>query len=127
MGWFPVNRRAGAALALIALVLQFAASFAHVHVPGAKGSTVAPLVGGVLHTAEDHDHGHDRGTPDGGVPHARVGCDVCTLLGLIGAPPAAPTLLLARLAGPAAPITTAREIFAERRFSHAQSRAPPAA
>src|SRR5215470_8159327 len=43
MGWFRSHRRIGSGLALIALVIHFALSFGHLHVPTFENATAVVL------------------------------------------------------------------------------------
>jgi hypothetical protein len=123
MGWFRANRRGSGLLALMALAIQFAVAFGHIHIksgPVPFGPTVA-----VAAVTLDGDAAGPVGKQH---PAADVFCDICATLNLAatGDAVAAPVLAL-----PAsfvlAPVQAPDELaLLQKRFLLAQSRAPPA-
>lgn len=120
MGWCRTNRRIGAALALVALWLQFVVSFAHVHPEDllgygrASGATVASVTDASRH-------------PGTSVPDDN--CPICESIFLVGS--ALPALQPC-VCGPAsvgmrrAEIASGVELKLRQRVPF-QTRAPPAA
>ncbi|PZA09574.1 hypothetical protein DNX69_23320 [Rhodopseudomonas palustris] len=86
MDWVRANIRGGARLALIALVLQFALSFGHVHSLAQTAAAVAEITATDGQTDPDIDHQH---------PGAADLCAICAVvsmasLALAATPPALP-------------------------------------
>jgi hypothetical protein len=125
MRWLRRHRQVGGAVALLALALQFAASFAHVHAaPGHDANPLAEVASGPASPS----HGHaDEDDAAGGRHHSdRQPCDICAALTLGGAGQIAspPSLVLPRVAA-AETLFAADPVVVTRRHSPAQSRAPP--
>jgi hypothetical protein len=124
MGWFRTNRRGGGALALLALLIQLAVAFGHVHARPAQVSALAAPIAAVLATSPAGDPALD---PDH--PAAGLACDLCAILSLgstADTPQAPVVLALPRVA--ASPVWHAgANVVVARRHLAAQSRAPPAA
>jgi hypothetical protein len=119
MGWFQANRRGGGAVALLALAFQFVVAFAHVHLHAGHDVPVTAVFAG------SPEHADEGPSHEGGDRDHRLGCDVCTTLDLSGTAHAAPAPLPAPASVATAPLPIVGEALAERRYSHAQSRAPP--
>jgi hypothetical protein len=125
MDWFRSIRRFGAGLGLVALLLQLALSFAHVHPEDLLPRSLAGLAEQVAGKAQLPGDGQDHQAP--GSPHDD--CPICAVMHLAGTivMPTAPLLSL-----PAAFATTS---FAAGDFSYVpiarrlpfQTRAPPTA
>lgn len=115
MQWLRVKRTWFGAFALFALALQLAVSFAHVHVARVQAGAFA--VASLTAPAADADY-----------PPATVTCDICATLQLGGVAQLAhpPALVLPLFAAVEMPSVAAR-ILPARRYSLAQSRAPPRA
>jgi hypothetical protein len=129
MRWFRSRVRFGAYLALAALALQFALSFAHVHVPGARprSATFIALFA-VQSTAET---GTPSPTPSKPHPKGLLGdaCAIRTLIQIAGsAPPAAsPPLPLPAASGRVVYVVPAILSLEAVPHTLAQARAPPTA
>jgi hypothetical protein len=119
VGWFRSRTRWGGVLALLALALQLAVSFGHIH---ADDLTVTAPRGAEVHTDEGRNS-----APDGG--HHDQFCDICaTLHALAGGQVAAPPSLPQPLAfGRIEETICARGIIVDPRRAQFQSRAPPSA
>lgn len=127
MRWIRVRKRYGANAALLALLIQFAVSFGHVH-GGYIESPSAPAVGS--YAAAASDGGSARVLFDTG-SHEPFGyvCDVCVALNLLASaqtagPPAVPIQLVFVAAVATLPAET---MPAELRPVGFRSRAPPLA
>jgi hypothetical protein len=124
MWWLRKHRQVGGAVAVLALALQFAASFAHVHAaPGHDANPLAAVASGPAspsHGHADEDDASDRHHSD------RQPCDICATLAVGGAGQIAspPSLVLPRVAA-AETVFSAAAVVVARRHSPAQSRAPP--
>jgi hypothetical protein len=123
MGWFRANRRGNLVLALMALAIQFAVGFGHIHLKAGPG----PIGPKAVHAALTLD-GDAAGPVGKNHPAADVFCDICATLNLaaVGDAPVAPMLAL-----PAsfvlAPVQAPDDLaLLQKRFLLAQSRAPPA-
>ncbi|MFZ5739906.1 hypothetical protein BJ123_14515 [Rhodopseudomonas thermotolerans] len=86
MSWVRTNIRWGARLALIALALQFALSFGHIHVHDLERAAIAETASVTGPTTPDSDH-HPGGATDL--------CAVCAVVAMAGsaldaAPPTLP-------------------------------------
>ncbi len=120
MRWFRTHIGLGARLALFALAIQFALSFAHVHVtdPGGSQAVAASLAGGAGSAPAQKSNGP-----------VDPGCAICGLIQLAAtaAPSAAPALPLPAASAPSRP-EPADPLFvgASRQFLF-RARAPPSA
>jgi hypothetical protein len=121
MGWFRGQSRLGGWVALVAIALQLALSFGHVHSEAlSRASEIAAL------TVD----GSDGGPPDSPVaPHEHGFCSIYAVLSLLaGAQTAdAPALPVPAVAAPVTLVAepgTTRAILGRPAF---QSRAPPLA
>jgi hypothetical protein len=131
MRWFRSHVRSVAFLALFALTVQFALSFAHVHVPGAASKAA----GGVLVALFGAQAAADTGTapPAPANPHPKglLGdtCAICTLIQMAGsAPPTvAAQVLLPLVVGRATQLIAVGIPLAAASHTLAQARAPPIA
>jgi hypothetical protein len=118
MGWFRGRSRLGGWVALVALALQLALSFGHIHSEAfSRAAEIAALT----------DGGSDGGQPDGpAAPNDHDYCSICAVLSLLaGAQTAdAPALPVPAVA---AVIVVAElgTIHAVRGRTAFQSRAPP--
>jgi hypothetical protein len=121
MSWFRDRMKFGVQAALAALLIQFVASFVHLHLDhiGAQASVVNAVTAN--HTARGHQQS------DGDFDHETGICDVCATLLLIASaqlslPPVLPipapryAMLESCLFAPALP---------DRSHVHFRSRAPP--
>ncbi len=117
MGWFRVNRRWAARLALFALALQFALSFAHIHADEIGLPPAAAQASNASSAPYDHEQApaHDQ-------------CAICAVMHLAGTvvPPSPPVLLLP-VAIEAAWIAQSFIVYAPAQLRLAQARAPPSA
>jgi hypothetical protein len=125
MRWFRVRKWHGVHVALLALLIQFVASFGHVHLGHVEPQTGAAAE---LILSSSPDGG---GTPFNGDSHEPFGsiCDICATLNLLASAqitvlPALPVLFALYAAATARPAETAP---AELRRVDYRSRAPPAA
>lgn len=123
MGWFRANRRGSGLVALLALAIQFAVAFGHIHIksgPSPFGTTAA-------HAAITLD-GDAAGPVGKDHPAADVFCDICARLNLAAVGDAAVAPVLAAPASfVLAPVQAPDDLaLLEQRFRLAQSRAPPA-
>jgi hypothetical protein len=87
MGWFLIQRKICVAAALFALLIQFVASFEHIHLERTKAHS--NLTGSIWDSGHASFHGGSD-EPDGYV------CDICAALSLaasaqIAIPPVLPT------------------------------------
>jgi hypothetical protein len=131
MRWWRSHLRLGSRLALFALAVQFALSFAHVHLEGFASSPssisarIAALVDGPQpvalpsdQTAPSKQNRHGQ-TPDF--------CAICSVIHLAGTlvPSAAPALPLPETIGAVRFDPRAERQFAGARPAFFQARAPP--
>ena len=121
MGWFRANRRGSGVLALLALAIQFAVAFGHIHLPNA-----APVSPPVI-TASITLDGDAAGPVGKDHPAADVFCDVCATLNLTASAQAPAAPVLAALSFVIRAPEAARNDAApfQRRYVLAQSRGPP--
>jgi hypothetical protein len=87
MHWFRARRLPSGYVALLALALQLALSFGHVHLDGLA----------FRQSPATADKAADPGTPSGTVPDRDEGCAICAVIGLSGSVliPDAPALVFA--------------------------------
>jgi len=116
MRWFRGNERGTAWLALLALAVQLAVSFGHVHVPDVHAGLTAGIAAGASTPADDPQHPG----PDG--------CAVCAVIHLAGtlalpAPVVLATPAFARVAWPASPAAATRPTHRDQ----FRARGPPQA
>jgi hypothetical protein len=123
MRWIRANRRAGSAIALLALFFQLtiALTHSHIHAHAALHDAVAVSVADAssAQPADDHsDH-----------PQGRAGCDVCILLHATGVADLAvrPVLETPFAVSAIRPSLTAAHPAILPRTLRPRSRAPPAA
>jgi hypothetical protein len=122
MGWFRDNIRQGSWVALMALAVNFALAFGHIHAIGGAGSGLSQIALAAPSTADDRDRTPSH--PADGVDYL---CPICIANAAMGnAPVATP---------PALPVSFA-EVSIERAIEHEsailqppraafQSRGPP--
>jgi len=118
MGWFLIQKRICVAAAFFALLIQFAASFGHVHLDPFKAHA------SLAQSISDRDHNSFNGKAD--EPDGYI-CDICAALSLaastqIAIPPALPTRFALRVIALAPPTETAPRRSLRVNF---RSRAPP--
>jgi hypothetical protein len=127
MHWFRTNIRWGARLALLALAVQLALAFGHVHFYGLAFAAAKAAPAAVAQEP-------DAAVPDRSAPvpksdgPASLDCAICTLIQLSAhaAPATTPELpLVAHVGSPALHISSA-SILAASPHSLFQARAPPA-
>ena len=121
MRWLRLHRRPGGWVALLALALQLALSFGHVHGIHAAGP-VAALAAADQAGAPAGPSGHDG-------PNDPDYCAICAVLSLLaGAQTAtAPALALPTALTASEPLPSAEKIFSEPQRIAFRSRAPPQA
>jgi hypothetical protein len=92
MGWFRDNIRQGSWAALIALAINFALSFGHVHAIGGMGSGLSQVRLAAPSTSDDHDWPKH---PADGVDYLCPICIASAAMGnaLAAIPPALPVTL----------------------------------
>ena len=117
MHWFRAKRPQVSWLALLALALQLAITFGHVHL--GKAANGAPAV-----LAEQASH---SGTPDGTGPDDDDGCAICAIAGLSASlvVPAAPALVFIGAQYPAFFDDAAAPLISVHRRGAFQARGPP--
>jgi hypothetical protein len=122
MLWARRNIRFGCWLALSALAIQLALSFAHIHV-----EDFAPTAGIQANVNADEDGGNPTGLDHPGLGHH--GCDICATISLLATLviPSPPVLavLTAQSVTPLVIVDARRQISAASRPF--QARAPPRA
>lgn len=123
MGWFRSRSKWGSCLALLALALQLALSFGHVHVGLVSKHSSASIV--AIST--------DAHKPAGRQPHlpaaADHNCPVCALIHLAGTllPSAPPALALPAISGRLPHEIVAQFDLSATPSAHFQARGPPLA
>jgi hypothetical protein len=118
MRWIRANRRGGAALALIALAIQFALALGHIHAPlGVASATIVA------------SQSTNASPPDDGLPQRQTdaNCDLCAVLHMAGTGQiaAAPSLILPLRFAATERTVAAEPAITRARHILAQSRAPP--
>jgi hypothetical protein len=128
MRWFRSNRPFGGCLALFALGLQLAVSFAHIHPQDffpkvelafvAKASNALATTGASSFNAPSDDRGH-------GLPHDD--CPICASISLISSAVTgeAPVLFVPTAFDVVLPDSISDFEFQSLRYSSFQTRAPP--
>ncbi len=123
MNWFRSNIRTGARLALIALALQFALAFGHVHASQLAGGGVAAAPISVANSAD--------GAPRPAPPHDADddGCAVCAVMAMAQAliAPSPPLLPLPSAEQLRERVAIAAPVLPGEPHRAFQPRAPPAA
>lgn len=121
MGWFRRNLRWGTRLALLALTVQFALTFSHIHLDG-----IRQLPGYAKSAAAADNNGAPPKSP--ATNHDPI-CAVCTLLQLAGnvLSPEAPSLSLPQQFAVVPPPTQAVPAMTSPSHLSFNARAPPSA
>jgi len=127
MRWVRSNVRWGAACALLALAIQFALSFGHVHVAAVANSHHSGLAQLSLDTPDGA--GGLKQKPKPQRPGGDNACDICILIQLTGssAPAEAPALVLPAAFGPAWHAIRTDRALTPSRLALFQARGPPLA
>src|SRR6476620_10720059 len=124
MRWIRANRRAGGAVALLALFFQLAIGLTHIHVHAYAAVHDAVAVSVADSASAQPADDHRNHAPQGG-----AACDVCILLHAAGvADLAIPPALETPVATPAIRLSlTAEQPAVLTRILRPRSRSPPAA
>lgn len=127
MRWFRSNRTFGGCLALAALALQIALSFAHLHPQDVFGSAQGARLSLAAHSPSAGARDDVPSVRRDSRAAAEAYCDVCASINLLASSQSsdAPRLLPPQLLGNARPALGDDATRVARRYVLFQSRAPP--
>ena len=129
MRWFRSKRTLGGCAALVALALQLALTFAHLHPQDIFGSVQGTRLAFAAHGSVSSAGGATASLRRESKAPVEAYCDVCASINLVGSSqnPAAPHLQLPPFPGNSRPAFGGDASVAAYRHANFQSRAPPAA